>query len=95
MSLADQLARSIATKDGELPEGDELITVLDAAAGLTRYERLSGQTDGKPKVFRDSAIENLAQFFERFRELNVRSNEQLDELVSHCQHVVAGVEPQS
>ena len=58
-------------------------------------ERLSGQADGKPKVFRDSAIENLTQFFERFRDLNVRSNEQLDDLVSQCQHVVSGVEPQS
>lgn len=34
----EELARSIATEDGELPEGDELNTVLDAAAGLTRYE---------------------------------------------------------
>jgi len=58
-------------------------------------ERLSGQADGKPKVFRDSAIENLTQFFERFRNLNVRSNEQLDNLVSQCQQVVSGVEPQS
>ncbi len=58
-------------------------------------ERLAGQPDGKPKVFRDSAIENLTQFFERFRELNVRSNEQLDDLVGQCQQVVQGVEPQS
>jgi hypothetical protein len=57
-------------------------------------ERLSGQTDGKPKVFRDSAVENLTQFFERFRELNVRGNEQLDELVGQCQQVVSAVEPQ-
>jgi hypothetical protein len=34
----EELARSIATEDGELPEGNELSTVLDAAAGLTRYE---------------------------------------------------------
>ncbi|MDP6717948.1 MAG: hypothetical protein QGF59_04825, partial [Pirellulaceae bacterium] len=58
-------------------------------------ERLSGQADGKPKVFRDSAIENLTQFFGRFRELNVRSNEQLDDLVGQCQQVVSGVVPQS
>ena len=58
-------------------------------------ERLAGQADGRPKVFRDSAIENLTQFFERFRELNVRSNEQLDDLVGQCQQVVQGVEPQS
>lgn len=34
----DNLARSIATNEGELPDGAELSRVLDAAAGLTRYE---------------------------------------------------------
>ena len=57
-------------------------------------ERLSGQDDGKPKVFRDSAIANLTEFFERFRSLNVRSNEQLDELVLSAQRIVQGIEPQ-
>lgn len=57
-------------------------------------ERLSGQNDGKPKVFRDSAVTNLSEFFERFRALNVRSNEQLDELVDRVQRSVGGIEPQ-
>lgn len=34
----ENLARSIATETGELPEGSELERVLDAASGLTRYE---------------------------------------------------------
>ena len=34
----EEIARGIATEEGELPDGDELDTVLDAAAGLTRYE---------------------------------------------------------
>ena len=58
-------------------------------------ERLSGADDGKPKVFRDSAVENLTEFFERFRHLNVRSSEQLDQLVSQAQRVVRGIEPQA
>ena len=33
-----EIARGIAVEDGELPEGPALDTVLDAAAGLTRYE---------------------------------------------------------
>ena len=81
---------------------DEAVQLAESAfieelQGLVSHlsERLSGQADGKPKVFRDSAIENLTQFFERFRELNVRSNEQLDDLVGQCQQVVSGVEPQS
>jgi len=34
----EEIARSIATEAGELPEGDQLSAVLDAAAGLTRIE---------------------------------------------------------
>jgi hypothetical protein len=34
----EEIARGIATEEGELPQGDALGTVLDAAAGLTRYE---------------------------------------------------------
>ncbi len=57
-------------------------------------ERLSGSDDGKPKVFRDSAVENLGEFFTRFRQLNVGNNAQLDELVAQAQRVIRGVEPQ-
>lgn len=58
-------------------------------------ERLSGNDDGKPKVFRDSAIENLQEFFDRFRHLNIRSDQQLDELVQQAQQIVRNVEPQA
>ncbi|NLX96905.1 MAG: AAA family ATPase, partial [Rhodopirellula sp.] len=34
----EEIARSIATEEGELPDADEMETVLDAAAGLTRFE---------------------------------------------------------
>ena len=57
-------------------------------------DRLSGETDGKAKVFRDTAVTNLTEFFARFQSLNVRSNDQLDELVHRAQQVLGGVEPQ-
>jgi len=57
-------------------------------------ERLTGAEDGKPKVFRDSAVENLTEFFDRFRRLNIRSNEQLDTLVGDAQRILRGVGPQ-
>jgi predicted Rossmann fold nucleotide-binding protein DprA/Smf involved in DNA uptake len=44
-------------------------------------ERISGQDDGKPKIFRDSVIENLREFFQRFKSLNVASSTELDRLV--------------
>jgi hypothetical protein len=58
-------------------------------------ERLSGQDDGRAKIFRDSAVENLNEFFERFRQLNVRSNAQLDQLVADAQRTIRGIEPQA
>jgi hypothetical protein len=54
-------------------------------------DRLSSDGDGQRKVFRDSAVTNLMDFFGRFRHLNVRSNAQLDELVEQAQRVVGGV----
>ena len=56
-------------------------------------ERLSGQTDGRPMIFRDSAVTNLNEFFNRFRGLNIGSNEQLDSLVDQCRDIVGGVAP--
>ena len=70
---------------------------LDEFAKLVAHltERITGTNeDGSPKVFRDSAIDNLCDFFERFRSLNVRSNQQLDELVAQAQRTVRGVAAQ-
>ncbi|QGJ71768.1 Hypothetical protein PBC10988_34770 [Planctomycetales bacterium 10988] len=57
------------------------------------HERLSGQVDGKPKVFRDSAVTNFTEFFDRFRSLSVRSNEELDAFVAQAQSILRGVQP--
>lgn len=69
---------------------------LDELARLVEHitDRLSDSDDGKPRVFRDSAVTNLTEFFERFRTFNVRSNEQLDELVTRAQQLLGGVELQ-
>ena len=58
-------------------------------------ERLAGATDGKPKVFRDSAIDNFTEFFKRFQQLNIRSNVELDQVVERARRVINGVAPQS
>jgi hypothetical protein len=56
-------------------------------------ERLADE-DGKPRIFRDSAVGNLVEFFQRFGQLNVRSNPELDALVEQAQQLVRGVTPQ-
>lgn len=58
-------------------------------------ERISGSSDGKPKIFRDTAVTNLHEFFERFRTLSVRSDADLERLVDQAQQLLQGVEPQA
>jgi hypothetical protein len=58
-------------------------------------ERLGQEEDGTRKVFRDSAVENLKEFFDRFRHLNIHSSAELDRLVEQAQAAVAGVAPQA
>lgn len=69
---------------------------IDEFAKLVSHltERLTGSDDGQRKIFRDSAISNLVEFFDRFRQLNVNSSEQLDNLVDQAQRIVRGVEAQ-
>ena len=56
-------------------------------------DRLSGAEDGKPRVFRDSAVENLREFFDRFSNLSIRSNAELENLVATARRTLGDVEP--
>jgi hypothetical protein len=87
-------ARVAARFDEAVRLAEEAFTSELAKLVSHLTERISGQEDGKPKIFRDSAVTNLTEFFGRFRQLNVRSSEQLDELVAQAQRVVRGVQPQ-
>jgi hypothetical protein len=93
--LYEQEAKRVAARFQEAVELAEQ-AFLDEFAKVVSHltERLSGQEDGKAKVFRDSAVENLHEFFERFRHLNVRSSQQLEDLVSQAQRITRGAQPQ-
>jgi len=88
-------ARVTARFEEVVQLAEEAFTTEFAKVVSHLTERLSGTEDGKPKVFRDSAIENLGEFFGRFRALNVRSSVELDRLVEDAQRIVRGVEPQA
>lgn len=99
-----QLSPELYQQESERIKGrfDEAVRLAEEAftgelAKLVSHlmERLAGGDDGKPKVFRDSAVENLQEFFARFRALNVGGSEQLEALVAQCQQIVRGVEPQA
>ncbi len=86
--VAERFEQTVAmAEEAFIQELDQLVSHL--------VERLSGDEDGKQKVFRNSSLTNLTSFFGRFRELNVRSNQQLDQLVDRCEQLVSGVAPQS
>lgn len=93
--LYEQECRRVQSRFDEAVQLTEQ-AFLEELAKLVDHltERLNGQDDGKPKVFRDSAVTNLTDFFERFRSLNVRSNEQLDAMVERARGIVSGVAPQ-
>lgn len=79
-----------AVRMAEQSFGEELSQLVGHLA-----ERLSGEFDGRPKVFRDTAVSNLTEFFDRFQRLNIRSNEQLDDLVAQARQVLDGKQADS
>ena len=80
---------SEAVELAESAFAEELATLVNHLA-----DKLSGEDDGKPKVFRDTAVTNLLEFFDRFQHLNINSDAQLDQLVTRARSVVGGVGPQ-
>src|SRR5207248_571472 len=80
----EEIARGIAVEDGEMPESQELQTVLDAACGLTRYEAegafsLSIAREGRlaPSTLWELKCQTLKK--SGLLQLH-RGNEQLDDL---------------
>ena len=68
---------------------------VEELAALVEHlnERLTGE-DGRARVFRDSAVTNFDEFFDRFRRLSIGSSGELDELVTRARQVLSGVAPQ-
>jgi hypothetical protein len=57
-------------------------------------DRLAEGENGERRIFRDSVVSNLTEFFQRFGHLNLRSNPELDALVEQAQRLVQGIAPQ-
>jgi hypothetical protein len=72
----------------------EEAVVLAEQAFVSEFAKLVSHLTER-RIFRDSAVTNLLDFFERFRTLGVRSNRELDALVDQAQGLVRGVTPQS
>jgi hypothetical protein len=58
------------------------------------HERLTPGPDGVKKVFRDSAVHNLGEFFQRFKAMHLGSSDDLEKLVADAEALVKGITPQ-
>jgi len=96
----EQIARGVATEEGEMPHGEDLIRLVDAAAGLTRFEaegafalslvrhgRLIPQTvwELKEGMLRKSGLVTLHRGKESFADLGG-----LDALKQFCLKALSG-----
>lgn len=56
-------------------------------------DRLAGRTeDGRPHVFRDSAVNNLREFFGHVRSVTIRRSSDLEELLQQAEGLIEGVD---
>jgi hypothetical protein len=77
---------------------DEAVRLAEEAF-MAEFGKLVGHlleriSDEKKKIFRDSAVEGLTEFFDSFKSLNLHSSGDLDALVEQAKNVVAGVAPE-
>jgi hypothetical protein len=56
-------------------------------------ERLTPGDDGRPKVFRDSLVSNLADFLETFEARNLANNADLAAHVATARQLLSGLTP--
>jgi hypothetical protein len=92
--LYEQERARVASRFEEAVQMAEQAFIGELAKLVSHLTERITSADGERKIFRDSAVSNLMEFFERFRQLNVRSNAQLDDLVVQARRVVQGIEPQ-
>lgn len=50
---------------------------------------------GEAKTFKAASLDNLNEFFERFKSLSIGSNDRLDTLVTEAQDIVSGLNPKT
>ena len=58
-------------------------------------DKLTTGDDGKAKTRKASAVEGFSDFFQRFRDVNVTGNEQMEALVKQAEQAISGVDPKS
>jgi hypothetical protein len=93
--IYEEQCRRVAARFEEAVQLAEQAFITEFSRLLAHLtERLANDDQGERQTFRNSAVGNLREFFQRFSHLNVRSNPELDALVAQAQQLVEGVGPQ-
>lgn len=87
---AEQSARIAARFDEAVSMAEDAFTAELADMVETLQRKLSGLDDGSEKRLHGSTLENLLQFFERFKSLNLHSSEELDRVVAQAEAALSG-----
>ena len=71
------------------------VALRESMAGLVEHaiSKLSYQPNGKPQIFRDSMVKNMADFLDLFDKRNLTNDNDLAALVGQAKQLMAGVDP--
>jgi hypothetical protein len=79
----------VATEEMKAILRAEFLKVCRALA-----DKLTGENeDGKPKVFRDSAVTNVTEWLDTFQIRNITNDQELAGIVEKCKKLVSGIDP--
>ena len=93
--LYEQQAERLQRRFDEAVELAEAAFISEFAKLVGRLaERLTGDVDGKPKTFKDTSVTKLKEFFSRFGELNIGSNEAFDAIVHDAKKLLGDTQPE-
>lgn len=91
---AKEEAKLKATYEQAAYEIRDALRVMFSKLIERAVDRLAPSEPGeKPKVFRDSLIGNLEQFFADFEARNIMKDQELAGLVERCKEIMTGVDP--
>ena len=84
-------------------QGQRLMESVDAMQLLVQTEMaklvshavdaLTGTKDGKPKIFRDSLVNNIREFLDLFKDRNITNDTQMEALCARASQLLEGVDP--
>jgi uncharacterized phage infection (PIP) family protein YhgE len=84
--LYEEQSRRIAQRFDEAARmAEEAFLQEFSKAAQDLQEKLTGINDGQPKRLHESNVQNLREFFDKFRRLNLHSSQELDNAVAQAE----------